>query len=426
MKKIIVLLAFLCSFSGYSQTNDEIAGVYLKRARLAIEESIDFREAKVLFEKALKYIDSVKTPDMAKLGARIYFEIGEYRTAKTLSKKYFQLYKKRKNEQYLEQVELAVLINDELDKLVAEEKRLERERILKEKYSKYIDSLENVWVKRAEELSFKADTIYEFNKNGIALYSKNGKFGALSDVGEILVSANDYEDVVSFSGYFIFKDKVKDPTQLYCYDTNVKKGFEIVELVEFNTLSTHYGEVLLPRENGYLVTYPNNAYEPLVINLNTQEIVSFTADKELFKKFRKADVIDNYNSDGEIKKEKTWYAFGGHLGGGVHPLYLPEFKLNAFLFSIDGSMKKFGVDYDYLGAFHQNTLQAKKGEATVWLNQKGMEVEPLQDNAMGYEGISIVKRRKDGNFQIFQNGIMILGEQRLEKMQDFIRKFTDK
>ncbi len=426
MKKIMVLLAFLCSFSGFSQTNDEIAGVYLKRARLAIEESIDFREAKVLFEKALKYIDSVKTADMAKLGARIYFEIGEYRTAKTLSKKYFQLYKKRKDERYDEQVELAVLINDELDKLVAEEKRLERERILKEKYSKYIDSLENVWVNRATELSFKADTIYAFNKNGVALFSKEGKFGALSDVGDVLVPADTYVDVISFSGYFIFKDKVDEPTQLYCYDTNVNKGFDIPELVDFNTLSTNYGEILLPRENGFLVTYPNNAYEPLVINLNSQEIVSFTADKDLFKKFRKADVIDNYNSDGEIKKEKTWYTFGGHLGGGVHPLYLPDYKLSAFLFSIDGTMKKFGADYDYLGPFHQNAMQAKKGDTTVWLNQNGTEVEAVQDNAKGYEGISIVKKRKDGNFQIFQNGIMVLGKQRLEKMQDFIRKFTDK
>lgn len=426
MKKIFLILSLLSVFSGYTQTNEEIAGVYLKRAKLVIEESIDYKEAKVYFEKALKFIDSVNTADMAKLGTIIYFEIGDYKTAKEMSGKYFDLYKKRKNEEYLNQVELAVLINDELDKQIAEEQRLERERILKEKYAKYIDSLETVWKARSDELSIVADTILDFNKNQIALFKSKQFYGAIDDTGNIVVPADTYEDVVYFSGYFIFKSQSNNPNQLFCYDSNKKVGFPIVALSEFNTLSTHYGRVMLPRGNGYLVTYPNNAYKPLVYDLKTRNLVSFVADKEFFKRLRKADVIDSYNSDGEVKTKKTWFALGGHLGGGIHPLFQEDYKLSAFLFSIDGTLVNATSQYQHLGYFYQNKIQAAKGAATVWLNQNGSETDPQVDPAAGYDGISKTVKQANGKYQILQNGTIVLGNQQLETKDNFIKKFTDK
>ena len=80
MRKI--LLAFFCVayFStSYAQNNSEIANVYIKRANAVIEESIDFKEALVLFEKAMKYTDSVTKPKVANLGSRIYFELMNYK-----------------------------------------------------------------------------------------------------------------------------------------------------------------------------------------------------------------------------------------------------------------------------------------------------------------------------------------------------------
>ena len=159
MKKVFVLLGLLFSIASYAQTNDEIAGVYLKRARKVIEESIDFKEAKVLYEKAMRYVDSVKTSDMAMLGARIYFEMEEYKKAKKLSKKYFALVKNRKSEEYEDQLELAILITEELEQQEEEQKRLEEARIKKEKEIKFIDSLKMEWRAKAKSMALPFDSI---------------------------------------------------------------------------------------------------------------------------------------------------------------------------------------------------------------------------------------------------------------------------
>lgn len=425
MKKVFVLLGLLFSIFSYAQTNDEIAGVYLKRARKVIEESIDFKEAKVLYEKAMRYVDSVKTSDMAMLGARIYYELEEYKTAKRLSKKYFALVKNRKSEEYEDQLELAILITEELEQQEEEQKRLEEARIKKEKEIKFIDSLKTEWRSKAKSMVLPFDGIDAFNKYQVAIYRYKGKVGLLSDVGEIIVEANDFEDVVSFDGIFIFKDKANEPSKLYYYNMSTSEGFDIPALSTFNTLSTHYGTVMLPRANGQLVTYPNNSYEPFIFDLNTRSLVRLENQKELFKRLRKSDAIDKYNNDGEVKKDKTWYTFGGHLGGGVHPLYEENYVLSGFLFSIDGTFLSAKTDYQYIGPFYNNTMQAIQGNETIWVNQNGTKISSVEDQSKEYSGESRVFKT-DGGFHIMQGDKIVLGDDKLETIEDFVARFFKK
>jgi tetratricopeptide (TPR) repeat protein len=425
MKKVFVLLGLLFSIFSYAQTNDEIAGVYLKRARKVIEESIDFKEAKVLYEKAMRYVDSVKTSDMAMLGARIYYELEEYKTAKRLSKKYFALVKNRKSEEYEDQLELAILITEELEQQEEEQKRLEEARIKKEKEIKFIDSLKTEWRSKAKSMVLPFDGIDAFNKYQVAIYRYKGKVGLLSDVGEIIVEANDFEDVVSFDGIFIFKDKANEPSKLYYYNMSTSEGFDIPALSTFNTLSTHYGTVMLPRANGQLVTYPNNSYEPFIFDLNTRSLVRLENQKELFKRLRKSDAIDKYNNDGEVKKDKTWYTFGGHLGGGVHPLYEENYVLSGFLFSIDGTFLSAKTDYQYIGPFYNNTMQAIQGNETIWVNQNGTKISSVEDQSKEYSGESRVVKT-DGGFHIMQGDKIVLGDDKLETIEDFVARFFKK
>ena len=425
MKKVFVLLGLLFSIFSYAQTNDEIAGVYLKRARKVIEESIDFKEAKVLYEKAMRYVDSVKTSDMAMLGARIYYELEEYKTAKRLSKKYFVLVKNRKSEEYEDQLELAILITEELEQQEEEQKRLEEARIKKEKEIKFIDSLKTEWRSKAKSMVLPFDGIDAFNKYQVAIYRYKEKVGLLSDVGEIIVEANDFEDVVSFDGIFIFKDKANEPSKLYYYNMSTSEGFDIPALSTFNTLSTHYGTVMLPRANGQLVTYPNNSYEPFIFDLNTRSVVRLENQKELFKSLRKSDAIDKYNNDGEVKKDKTWYTFGGHLGGGVHPLYEENYVLSGFLFSIDGTFLSAKTDYQYIGPFYNNTMQAIRGNETIWVNQNGTKISAVADASKGYSGESRVVKT-EGGFHIMQGDKIVLGDDKLETIEDFVARFFKK
>lgn len=425
MKKVFVLLGLLFSIFSYAQTNDEIAGVYLKRARKVIEESIDFKEAKVLYEKAMRYVDSVKTSDMAMLGARIYYELEEYKTAKRLSKKYFALVKNRKSEEYEDQLELAILITEELEQQEEEQKRLEEARIKKEKEIKFIDSLKTEWRSKAKSMVLPFDGIDAFNKYQVAIYRYKGKVGLLSDVGEIIVEANDFEDVVSFDGIFIFKDKANEPSKLYYYNMSTSEGFDIPALSTFNTLSTHYGTVMLPRANGQLVTYPNNSYEPFIFDLNTRSLVRLENQKELFKRLRKSDAIDKYNNDGEVKKDKTWYTFGGHLGGGVHPLYEENYVLSGFLFSIDGTFLSAKTDYQYIGPFYNNTMQSIQGNETIWVNQNGTKISSVEDQSKEYSGESRVVKT-DGGFHIMQGDKIVLGDDKLETIEDFVARFFKK
>lgn len=425
MKKIIILLiCFFSMNSFYAQSDSDIANVYIKRATRVIEESIDFKEAKILFDKALKYMDTIESAKLAKLGARIHFELEDYRTAKTYFQQYFNLVRNKKSEDYADQVSLFVTTNEEIELLEEEERIAEEERIRKEKELRKIDSLKTVWSNAAEKLSIKADSIYSFNANNFAVFSNEGKFGVLNDKAEVLVKATEFTHAINYDGFILLQNKEKDPTKIYYFNTNNGSGNLLPTLSDFNPLSTHYGQVMLPRANGRLVTYPNNSFNPMVFDLNQNKIVRVANEEDVLDGLKKNDRIRKYNKDGEVKIEKEWYKFGGHLGGGIHPLYFENnYKVYAYLCSIDGKVLFASDDYDYIGAFYESKFQAVKGDKVSWINQNGTEVSAPKDTMKLYTGSSKIVKIEEGVYRIFKDGKIIKGSDTLDKLPDFLRKF---
>ena len=438
MKKttLVILLMFIASFV-YSQSDSDIAKVYIKRANEAIENSIDFKSALDNFEKAMKYMDTITDRKIASLGSDIYFEnhlnkenleakLEFLKKAEAFSKQYFVLAKNKKLEEYTENVEKSILIKETIAEIEGRIKILEEERKARERELRRIDSLKKVWNNKSIELSLKFDKILDFNKNSLALFIKNGNYGIINDVGEIIIEANEYKDALSFDGYFLLKNKKEEPNKIYIYNTNNNTGFLLPNVSEFNTISTHYGQVMLPRGNGRIVTYPNNSYQPMVFDLNVRKIVRVQNEKELFKKLKKGDLIDKYNKDGEVKINKKWYDFGGHVGGGIHPLYFNKnYNVHSYLCSIDGKILLAASDYKYIGPFHNNKIQAIYNGETTWINQNGTKVSAAKDDSGEYTGKSILKKLENGNYQIIREGIIILGKEKLEKMSDFLRKHNN-
>lgn len=426
MKKIILILICFFSFGVYkAQTNEEIASVYIKRSTESLN-NLEVKLAKTHFDKAIKYLDSVITNvNVAKLGMKIHFELDYFKEAKKFSNKYFSLVQDKNTEEYLELLDLSVDINEALEAELREEKRKEQERIKKEKELKRIDSLKTVWRNKSADLSIKADSILSFNKNNTAIYIKDDKVGILDDRGKIIMEASEYKNAISAEGFILLMNDKKQPTKIYSYNTTTKTGFVLPSVNEFNLLSTHFGKVMLPRENGRLVTYPNNSYEPMVYDLNLKKTVRLVNKTELFKSLKKNDIIDKYNKEGEIKINKKWYTFGGHLGGGIHPLYFEKnYEVNSFLCSVDGKMLELSSGYKYLGAFHNNKIQAIKDDVSIWINQNGTKVSRAEDRFKNYRGNSKIVKLNEKSYQIMIDGIIVLDAEELEKMSDFLRKFS--
>jgi hypothetical protein len=432
MKKIIfTLFCSLSIFVSNAQSNRDIANVYLKRAHQVIEESIDFKEALVQFNKALQHLDTITSAKTAMFGAKINYELQNLEEAKNLASQYFLLEKNTGTEEYLTFLDLKITIDEELEAQIkaklAEEKRIEEERIKKEKELKKIDSLKTSWRSKSEALSIKVDSIYKFDKNNLALFTLNNYFGIINDNGKVLLKADKYKDVVSFDGYLLFKDKKEEATKIFCYSTNDKGGFLLPNPSDFSTLSTHYGQIMLPRGNGRLVTYPDNSYEPMVFDLASKKIVKVANKQDLFKDLKKNDIIDKYNKEDELKINKVWYSFGGHLGGGVHPLYLDKnYGVHSFLCSIDGTVIDATTTYQYIGSFYNDKLQAIKDGKTLWINQNGTKVKKAKDETGVYTGDIKVVKLDNGSYQFMKGNVIVLGEEKLEKLAVFLRNNSKK
>lgn len=424
MKKLLLALLMLVSCTFYAQSNAEKAGVYIKRAEEKFQ-NLELDEALKNFNKVLKYMDTITNPKVADLGMNIHFEMKNYRKARKYADQYFVLTKNNKSrKEYQTNVEIGINIDEKIEELEEEEKRLEEERIAKEKELKRIDSLKTVWNTNANALSISADSIYSFNKDNIGLYKKGDFYGIISDKGAILLEANTYKKSIVFDGYTVLVNKVDNPTKIYCFDNKSKKGFVMPEVTEFNALSTHYGKIMLPRGNGRLVTYPDNSARALVFDIPEKKFVRVSNEKDLFKDLKRSDAISKYNKDGEVKVKKEWYRFGGHLGGGVYPLFNEDFSIHGFLFSIAGENVSPSTT-KHLGYFYNSKLEANKDGERVWLNQSGGEVDGPKDESGVYTGGSKVIRNEEGSYQIWQRvdgkDYIILGEKKLPKMVDFLR-----
>lgn len=437
-KIFIIACLFTFCFSSYSQEDKIIVSAYIKRAVEAIETSVDYESALISFNKALERLDTITDRKIAILGSKIYYEnhhkqetlqdqLNYLIKSKEFCDQYFSIFKNNATEEYMNNTEHALLVIESIEELKEEISIEEEEKRKKELELRKIDSLRTSWFEKSESLSIKVDSLYLFNKNNIAIYKNNNSFGLINDNGEVVLEAKEFKDVVHFDGYFIFKNNVDQPSKLYSYNSNNNSGFLLPGISEFNTLSTSYGKVMLPRGNGRLVTYPNNSKEPFVYDLNLKKTIKVANQEDLLKSLKKTDIIDKYNKDGEVKINKEWYVFGGHLGGGIHPLYsVEDYTLNSFLCSIDGKLLNTTLDYQYLGYFYQSKYQAVKGNKTTWVNQNGTKVSDAKDEAEKYNGNSVVKKLESGAYQIFKDGMIILGKEKLPKLPEFLRQFSGK
>ncbi len=425
MKKTLFILVFMLSSTFfYGQTNEEIAGVYIRKAQKNYSK-IEIDEAAKNFNKAIKLLDTINRASIARLGTLIQFELQKYDVAKKYARYYFKLVKNKKSEDYTQLLDLYVTIEEELEKVELEKLKQENARLAREKEARRIDSLKTVWQKKADALTLKITSIDAFNKNNISIF-KSGEFvGIVDHLGNIIVKADTYKAVKNYDGLILLLDKAKEPTKIYSYNTHTKSGALLPSISEFNTLSTHYGDVMMPRGNGTIVTYPNNSFKAFIYNVNTNQFAKITDEKALFKELRKTDKIDKYNKEGEVKLGKDWFSFGGHIGGGVYVLYKQGYKLHGFLCSLDGTVLKTN-NYQGIGAFHNGKYHVINDSESYWVNQNGTKVSDPTNETGKYTGNSKIVPLEKGGFQIHQKidgyDYIILGNEKLEFLEDFLRK----
>ena len=405
-----------------AQSNSEISNVYINRAQKLVEK-IEFKQALIEFNKAMKYADTIVESNVAWLGTYINFELKNYQEARGFAKKYFVLKKNKKSEEYLDLLEVYVTIEERLLAQKEEEERLRLEQIRKEREQRRLDSLERVWINKANSLSLKVDDIQTFTKYGTAIIKKQGKFGLIDDVGNVLVEANRYAAIRSFDGYTLFLDKEKDARSIYAYDHKKKTGHLLPNPTEINTISTNFKEVMLPRANGKVVAYPNNSLEVFVYDINTKKVEKTLNEKDIFKQLRKADKIQKSNKEGKIKVDKEWYHFGGDLGAGVYPLFTDDYNIAGFLSSITGKIIPTAT-HNSVGSFYDGSYQYFKDGQVLWMNQNGSEVENPVNDFGSYSGETIIEKNADNSFRLLKNGTIILGEESLELLPAFLNKFS--
>jgi len=425
MKKTLVILVFIFSSTFfYGQTNEEIAGVYIRKAQKNYA-NIEIDEAAKNFNKAIKLLDTVNRASIARLGTLIQFELQHYDTAKKYARYYFKLVKNKKTEDYTQLLDLYVTIAEELEKIEIEKLKQENARLAREKEARRIDSLKTVWQKKAASLTIDITGIDGFNKNNVSIFNNGAFVGIMDHLGNVIVTADTYTAVKRYDGFILLLDKEKEPTKIFSYDTHTKSGVLLPAISEFNTLSTHYGNVMMPRGNGTIVAYPNNSLKAYIYNVNTKKFAKIADERALFKELRKADKIDKYNKEGQVKLGKEWFNFGGHLGGGVYILYKKDYTLHGFLCSLDGTVLKTN-NYQGIGIFHNAKYHVINSDESYWVNQNGTKVAEPKNEAGLYGGNSKIVSLEKGGFQIHQKidgyNYIILGTEKLEFLEDFLRK----
>ncbi|WP_233131575.1 WG repeat-containing protein [Tenacibaculum holothuriorum] len=416
---------FFLVVSQYAQTNEEIAGVYLRKSEESYN-TLKVDKSLMYFEKALKLIDSARTAKTARLGSLIHYEKKNYKEAKRYAKKYFSLAKNKSSDKYIELLDLYV----DMEEKIAKEEEEERIRIEAERKKmlelKRIDSLKTLWKKQKESLNFSFDTLYSFNKYGLALVKKDNKYGIIDDLGYVKVTPSEYENVKSFDGYFLFLDKKENPTKIFSYNSKTKEGYLLPEIESLSLLSTNYGKVMLPRGNSRIVFYPENSQQAIVFDLDQKKKVVISDIKELFKSLKKNDFIDRYKEDDlEIKIQGDWYRFGGHLGGNVYALFGEEDTvLQGYLLSNKQILKS--TDYLYLGCAYKGKLEAEKNGEIYWIDNKGEEVSSPKDMVIGYGGETKVESVAPGVYQFYKlikaKKYFINKDDKLETLKEFLRK----
>ncbi len=412
-------------FSINSQTKREIANVYFKKSREALK-SINYPLALSNFDKALKYVDTISKAKNAELGTLINYELKNYDSAKQFAKQFFALNKNKSSERYNDMLVLYVEVEERINK-IEEKKRLEEEKkVAREKGLKKIDSLKKNWKLQEKKFILDVDSLYKFNKNRFALFSKDKKYGIINDRGEILLDAEKYGYGVGFDSYFLLTDKRKEPTKIYCYDSNNKKEIVLPAVSEFDEKSNYYDQIMPPRGNGLLIAYPSNSVKTLIYNLKEKEYIRIPNLQDLLKDLKKSEKIDKYNKKKRtVKVNKNWYRFGSDLGGGIYSLYDIEInKIAGFLMTNTGGNPVVVESSGnlFLGAFYNNKSQGLQNDKTIWVNDIGREGEPPNNEDGKYRGTVSVKKVDKGGYKLIEDGSVFLKDKKMEPLVNFLKR----
>ena len=178
-------MCFLCAHLQLLHKPTVKLRIYVKRAEdsfynLEIDKSLE------IFNKALKYMDSIPNSRVAKLGTLLHYEHKNYFEARSYARLYFQLETDKSTEEYGTMLETVVNIQDEIDEFIIEQKALKVKRLKEERETRRLDSLNNLWTNLSRAYTIKMDSIYKFNQYNLAVFSKNGQLCIMDDVGTIV------------------------------------------------------------------------------------------------------------------------------------------------------------------------------------------------------------------------------------------------
>ena len=124
------------------------------------------------------------------------------------------LAKNKKSEDYTDMLDLYVMIEEELEKIEAERVKQEKARLAREKETRRIDSLKNVWQKRANKMTLNVKYVEAFNKNNMSVF-KNGEYvGIIDHLGKVIVNADVYKAAKQYDGFIVLMNDIKEPTKV--------------------------------------------------------------------------------------------------------------------------------------------------------------------------------------------------------------------
>jgi len=459
MKKITLLFCLCLSTFMYSQSNEEIASIYIKRAEKNFNDQ-NTSEAVKAYTKAMKYIDLDQNSDISipKLGMILFANVNNFVKAKEYSKNYFKLVTDKTTDEYLNMLELYVDIVDNIEESegttsastptqVAQTKNVsstnssntvrstssnskpvkyssssntntssvstQPEEVVSERIkTSYTPRKEGGYTQQelAEDRAYPstiiADRTYPFNANGIAVFEKSGRLGLINDQGRVFLYPEEYTDYVQYDGYIILKNRKNDPSKLYCFNSNINFGFILPPVREFNSLSSSYGTVMKPRGNGILVTYPNNSLDVLKFDLNRGEFIKRPSAIDLVKNLEELGEVDieyrvlEEQDLLEVKMSSEWVVLGSPLGGDIYPLFRRnDYSIYGYAFNkSDGESEKRVMRY--LGSYYDGKIQASTSKESWWLDKRSRSINTEEIKVEKYKGDAEIIRVSAGTYKV--------------------------
>ncbi len=412
---------FVVTISISAQTNEEIAGIYLVKSEAELKNN-DITKAVTYFDKASALLGDTRTLKVEELGIFLYYQLKDYQVSKEHAKRYFALAKDKSSEKYQEVLFLYV----EIEELIEEENNVKAaekaEQLLKEKEINRLAVLKMEWQRKADALVFEADSIFSYDKNGMAPFaSVDGKYGVVDDQGNVIITAS-YSSVLNYDGYIVLLEGIENqPTKIEVFNTATKSRAIMPAVSFFNSLSTHYGKVMLPRANGVLVAYPNNSNKVAVYDLATNSLRGNSNLENHFKYWKDLKVIKKYNKNNQIKIDKQYLNFGGDLLG-FSAFYNENSSLFGFI-SVGGVVVPANA-YSNIGTLNNGFAEAIKSNGTsVWLNEKGEETKALINKNGEYSGSSTLVKLASSKYQFRNEGNQIVkGNEVLDDLKTYLKK----